>query len=246
MRLWSRPTLPLHATVPPYRVHSSAHCNCHRRRFFAVRRESGRATEHQNGQDAVRPGPLLGERLSAAVGRFAFPTSGERRVAGSRRAWLFDRGLAREALPRAHNDYSASGTESPIVASAGRASPASTSTALMIPTGTGHAGWWQCFAPICRVRGPSPLKVISWKGSDANREERPPDRVPIAPVGRPPSPTLPPQPAVPRYRRTTSRKPSDAGRGTASQRGQNRALRPCDAHLPARRFVSVPGASCRP
>ena len=42
--------------------------------------------------------------------------------------------------------------ESLIVASLGNASPASISTALIMPTGTGHAVWKQCLAPIARLR----------------------------------------------------------------------------------------------
>ncbi len=51
-----------------------------------------------------------------------------------------------------------------IVASAGSARPAATSMALMIPAGTGQAGWSQYFVAMRSVVGPSPLKLISSKG----------------------------------------------------------------------------------
>ena len=52
-----------------------------------------------------------------------------------------------------------------MVTSAGRANPASTSIALMIPTATGQPACVQCLAAMRKVRGPAPLNVISWKGS---------------------------------------------------------------------------------
>ena len=52
-----------------------------------------------------------------------------------------------------HSDQSLDGL---MLASLGSARPASTSIALMIPLGTGHAGWTRCSAASLSVTGPSP------------------------------------------------------------------------------------------
>ncbi len=56
----------------------------------------------------------------------------------------------------AHLTATAQSFDGLMLASLGSASPASTSIALMIPLGTGQAGWTRCSAASLRVTGPSP------------------------------------------------------------------------------------------